>query len=136
MTMTDRGPAALSDIWEAIACGVVVQDPDGRIRDANAVAEALLGQPVAELRGQALCAAFEVLGADGQPLPGPERPTAIAVRTRQPVRAATLGLRWPDGRTRWLQLDAVPLLDASGAVTHVVSTCIDITERKRTEDAL
>ena len=44
--------------------------------------------------------------------------------------------QWSDHTTIWADGQTVPLRDASGAITGYLSTLIDITERKRAEQAL
>ena len=45
-------------------------------------------------------------------------------------------LRSPDGNWRWTNVRGVPLRDASGAIRKWVGMNIDITKRKRAEEAL
>jgi hypothetical protein len=45
-------------------------------------------------------------------------------------------LRDADGRERWLMSRGQPLRDSAGAVTRYLGIALDITERKRAEEAL
>ncbi len=123
-------------LYQALTCGVLVQDPNGEVLDANETAERLLGLSLAKMRGRTATTLWRTCGEDGLPLPDAARPTAEALRTRAPVRNQILGMDRPDGSRLWLQIDAVPVLDPDGSVAQVVSSFTDVTERKRTEAAL
>ena len=126
----------LRTVYEAIGSGVMVFDASGAIVNANAAAAEITGRPVEQLLGMH-SADFQVsVREDGSPLPDGERAVATALRTRLPVRKFVIGITRPDRQRRWLQLDAVPLLDPGGSVTQVVSSFIDITDRKQSEEAL
>jgi PAS domain S-box-containing protein len=81
--------------------------------------EAVLGRSVRLLQGP-LTDAAEVARID------------LAQREREPVRAE-LQYCTRDGRPYWAQVEIVPLLDAAGMATHLVTVQRDITERKEGE---
>jgi signal transduction histidine kinase len=76
------------------------------------------------------------LREDGSTMNLAERPYPRVVATRQALRKVVFGVNRPDGARRWIEVDAVPLFAADGNVTRVISSFIDITDRKRSEDAL
>jgi signal transduction histidine kinase len=43
---------------------------------------------------------------------------------------------WPDATVRWLYNRGKTFVDAAGRPIHIAGACVDITERKRVEDAL
>src|SRR3989442_696623 len=47
-----------------------------------------------------------------------------------------MGMVRADGLVRWLLVDAVPILDDDGSVRQVVSSFVDVTDRKKAERAL
>src|SRR2546430_8263427 len=51
-------------------------------------------------------------------------------------RSDPLRVLRPDGATRYLQVDAVPMCDEAGAVEHVMVSYVDLTARKATEASL
>ena len=63
-------------------------------------------------------------------------PISQALRHGVPVHGRIVGLRRRDGTLVWVQGDAVPLLDCSGAVRQVVTSFVDVSTRVRVEDAL
>jgi diguanylate cyclase (GGDEF)-like protein/PAS domain S-box-containing protein len=43
---------------------------------------------------------------------------------------------WPDGSVHWMEAKGRPVYAADGTLVRVIGTCMDITERKRAEEAL
>jgi PAS domain S-box-containing protein len=72
--------------------------------------------------------------ADGRQLEPDARPLRRAGRGEF-VRDCALELRFADGTTRHLLVNATPLRDAHGKLTGGVASFIDVTERKRLADA-
>jgi len=83
----------------------------------------------------------EAIGRTPRILQGPDTSRAELARIRraletwQPVRAELLNYT-KAGEEIWLELDIVPLADAAGHYTHWVSIERDVTERRRTDEAL
>lgn len=126
----------LRSVYEAIGSGVLVFDGNGVIINANAAAEEILGRSVGDLLGMTSDNFRPGIHEDGTPLHGEERPVPVVLRTRKAVRKHVFRITRPDGQQRWLQVDAVPMLGADGSVTQVISSFIDISERKHSEEAL
>ncbi len=72
----------------------------------------------------------------GEPVGIDDLPMHTAARTGQPVPNQELEFRFEDGSSTWAYGNAVPLLDAQEHVRGVISTFVDITERKLAEAAL
>jgi PAS domain S-box-containing protein len=127
----------LRSVYEAIGSGVLVFDAAGQIINANAAAAEILGRRIEELVGMR-SEDFKtgVTAADGAPMRVQDRPHLRAVEDRQAMRKVVLGITRPDGGRRWLQVDAVPLFGQDGAVASVILSFIDITDRRRSEEAL
>ncbi len=136
----DRRIAAaerLHILYATMACGVLVRDAGGRIVDANAAAREILGLPLEQLLGQLLSDTLvSTIREDGTHLSPEERPVAIAFRTGLPQRGQVMAATVDGGRQRWLQIDAVPILDPTGNPGDVVVSFVDITARKHAEDTL
>ena len=78
------------------------------------------------------------LGRKESELVSPEEAAAIAEAERQAVAAHSpteqlLEQRAPDGSTKWLLSVRIPIIDGTGAATHVATIERDITERKLME---
>jgi PAS domain S-box-containing protein len=78
---------------------------------------------------------FKVMRS-GVEVPLDEFPLQLAASTGREVRNAELALVFDDGDAREILGSAAPLFDDSGEVRGAVSVFFDITERKRSEDAL
>ncbi len=65
-----------------------------------------------------------------------ELPAQVAAATGQPVKEEEFELVFPGGRTVHMLLSAVPLFDAEGRLRGSVTAGVDVTRRKRAEDAL
>ena len=125
--------------------GVIVQDTDLLVVEANAPAEILFGAP----EGMLVHRVDPVVGAvdeDYRSIPAVHTPAAVALRTGLPVYGRIIGIPPVDGAShRWYSVNAVPLFsgaveegaaDSAGngpAVDAVVSSFTDVTERKALE---
>src|SRR5579875_51778 len=121
-------------IYDTMACGMLIWDAERRIIEMNTAAQQILG-----VDAQSLQASMEqreagmVVRLDGTPLPTDEWVSSIVFRTGQPVRNYIRGYQSPDGSCRWIQCDGMPVQGENGALTHVVITFIDVTERVQAE---
>jgi diguanylate cyclase (GGDEF)-like protein/PAS domain S-box-containing protein len=123
-------------LYGMVACGVLVQDSKGRVIDANAPAEAILGWSLAEMRGKKTGILWAAITEEGKPVPQSQRPTMHALRSGQPKTREVLGIKRRTGDVKWVQIDTVPVLNPDGSPRQVVSSFIDITERKVAEQRL
>ncbi|GEM_PF-567433 len=73
---------------------------------------------------------------DGKEISADHLPMQIAARTGKPVRDFEFEFVFPDGASRHLFGNAVPLFDHSGNPSGAVGAFIDITERRRVEQRL
>jgi PAS domain S-box-containing protein len=124
---------------ESMLQGVVHQDGRGDIIAMNSAAERILGKTRVELLGSNSVQQGQfTVREDGSPFPGEEHPSMVALRTGKPVRAITMGVFNPRQNTyRWISVDALPLFRKGAPQPHEVYTVfVDITERKRAEQAL
>jgi PAS domain S-box-containing protein len=126
----------LRTLYEALSCGVMVKDREGRVIHVNAAAEEIVGYRFEAMRGRTTDELWEATSEDGSPLPSEGRASALAVRTGHPVRKFAACITRPDGEQRWLHVDSVPVYGPDGELIQVVSSFIDITERKLMEERL
>lgn len=122
---------ALAQLIDTVPAMVTATDRQGRLVFVNAAQAEALGRSQADLVGHtvvdvlgsergALCLELDAdVFARGEPLPGFEE---VAYR--------------PDGTRVELFTTKAPLRDSSGRVTAVLSTSVDITERKQVEERL
>jgi diguanylate cyclase (GGDEF)-like protein/PAS domain S-box-containing protein len=123
-------------LYGMVACGVLVQDSEGRVLDANGPAQEILGWSLEEMRGKKTGSLWDAVGKDLESVPLDDRPTMQALRTHQAITGRLLGVKRRDGETRWVQIDTIPVFHPDGSPLQVVSSFIDITERKAAEERL
>jgi diguanylate cyclase (GGDEF)-like protein/PAS domain S-box-containing protein len=123
-------------LYAGIACGVVVRGTSGEVIYANPAAEQILGLSLVQMRGRAPESLWQATREDGSDLPISERPGATVLWTRRPVRNRVVGVRRPDGERRWVQVDSVPAVASEGQPAYVITSCVDVTARRQTEEAL
>ncbi|MBN2035492.1 MAG: PAS domain S-box protein [Chitinispirillaceae bacterium] len=138
MAETPNPTVSPESILDHVQAGVVVHAADTRIVSANPAACGLLGLSREQLRGRSAddpC--WKFLRSDGSAMPRHEYPVNQVVGTKQSLREFVLGIRRPQSSdTVWVQVNAEPLTGSAGDLDSVVVTFMDITERKRAEDAL
>ncbi len=127
----------LSQVAEGDPDGILVADQFGRVVFANAAAAGILGVSRDEILGWRLDEPPPVMSTvDGRPL-GPCHPRIQQLFIAgKPVYDVELEYRRPDGQSRILAVNAMPLQDRSGAVVLVVASFRDATEQKRAVVAL
>jgi PAS domain S-box-containing protein len=126
----------LRSVYEAIGSGVLVFDAEGSVVNANAAAADILGRRTDQLLGMRSADFSSGIHEDGTPMLMQDSPHPLVVRARRPLRKLVMGIVRPDAERRWLQVDAVPLFGSDGELTRVIVSFIDITDRKRSEEAL
>ena len=127
----------LAGILTTMEDGVVEVDLEGRITYANEAAERILHLPVESLTTRRFAHPdLQLADWDGRPLPAEGHPIARALATRQVVRGLRVGLSLEDGHQAWLITNAAPLFDGSDRIRGALVTFLDITETRRSEQAL
>lgn len=122
-------------ITASLSEGVLVLDPDGRITQANAAAEEILGLSFDQLTGRTpLDARWAAIHRDGSPFPGDTHPAAITIATGATVRDTLMGIRTPDGALRWLIVNSAPLPEPDSSATGAVASFVDVTAVVTAED--
>ena len=126
---TEKALQASSQQWQttfdAINNAVFLLDSKGMILRCNNAATTLLGKPFEEIVGGSY---WEVAQGSPEPMDG-----CPLMRMLKSHRRETL--TFPIG-DRWYQATADPVLDKSGNLLGAAYVIVDITERKRAEQAL
>lgn len=140
-TRSDQEPDAerrYQTVVAALAEGIVLQDPEGRILASNASARRILGLTEDELHGRtSRDPAWGCIRPDGSAFPGDDHPAMVALRTGEPQSGVEMGVRLPSGTLRWITINARPLLRPGEPRPYAVLTSFaDITARRAAEDAL
>ncbi len=121
-------------LFESMSQGVVVQDANGKVLDANPAARSLLGGSVAEL-AERPGGPWTLARVDGSLVPADATPAAVALATGRVVHEPALGLRCGGGA--WLEVTATPMyLDGPRGPRYVTSVLANITARRSAEQRL
>lgn len=125
-------------IINTISEGVVMQQQDGAIVSCNPAAIRILGLTADQMMGRrSVDPRWRAVHEDGSPFPGETHPAMVTLRTGQPLNDVIMGVHKPDNTLVWISINSHPLIRPHETQPYaVVTTQIDITERKRTEDAL
>ena len=125
MSALDESPAAEGRyrvLIDALPVGVYQTDPGGSCVLVNKRWRELSGLSSAQAAGHGWAAAIH-----------PADRERVLARWRAEIEYRYLR---PDGRVVWVASSAAALRDARGSVTGFLVTCIDVTEQRRTEQAL
>lgn len=141
--MEDRERLRLSEekyrsLIHKVQAAIVVHDGDGRILDSNPMAQDLLGLSADQLLGRELIdPQWSFLREDASFMPVEEYPVSLVLASRLPLRDCVVGVNAPGrGRVSWVLVNAEPEYDECGEIRLVIVSFMDITERRRTEQAL
>jgi two-component system CheB/CheR fusion protein len=129
-----RGDDFFRELLDVLPAAIYVTDAEGRITYYNEAAATLWGwRP--ELGTTEWCGSWKLFWPDGRPMPHDECPMAIAVRQRRPVHGLEAIAERPDGVRVPFMPFPTPLYDASGRFVGAVNLLVDITDRKRADEA-
>ena len=123
--------AKLRTLFENLPIGVSILDHERRIVMQNTALERILGLSRERLR-RGHHEGRTYLRFDRTPMPPDEYPSARAIREQRPVHDQ-VGIVKEDGEEIWVDVSAAPVPFADW---QVVTATVDITERKRSEEAL
>jgi PAS domain S-box-containing protein len=126
-------------LFETMAQGVIYQDSNGHITAANMAAEQILGFSLEQLQERHPDQPHgRAIREDGSEFSNNQHPSAIALKTGQPVRNMVMGFFNPrENRIRWANVCAIPYFKLGETVafqTYIILS--DITELKRIQDEL
>ncbi|HRI64579.1 MAG TPA: PAS domain-containing protein [Polyangium sp.] len=130
--------ARFKSLTDGLDVGVIIHGPDTAILFGNPRAEELLGASMEQLRGKtSFDPRWRALRADGLDFPAPERPTAMAFKTKRAQRGITVGIHRPEMDDRvWLLVSAIPQLNPDGTIRQVVATFTDVTAQKLQQEKI
>jgi PAS domain S-box-containing protein len=127
--------ARLAAVVQTAPLGIVIHGADGHILRVNAQAQELLG--VGDPIGKDLTdPAWQFILEDGSIMPMEDFPVAQVLAHKLPVTNLVLGIKRVDQRPVWVLLNALPRFGPDGDLAEVTVGFMDISERKRAEEAL
>src|SRR5262245_30223925 len=122
------------EFLQALPAAVYTTDAAGRITFYNEAAAALWGcRP--EFGKSEWCGSWRLYWPDGRPMPHGECPMAIALKEKRAISGAEAVAERPDGTRVPFLAYPMPFFDEAGSLAGAINTLVDITDRKKTEDA-
>jgi len=121
-------------LFEALPAAVYTTDAAGRLTSFNQACVEFAGR-VPTIGTDSWCVSWKLYRPDGTPLPHDQCPMATALRDGRPVRGYEAILERPDGTRRHFIPFPTPIYDEYGKLTGGVNMLVDITDRKRAENA-
>jgi len=123
-------------IFASVAEGLVLQRAsDDVIIDCNPASERILGLTRSQLLGaRSMDPQWHTVDALNRPLSGTDHPSIRVIRTNQPVRGFIMGVHRSDGSLVWLAINAEPIRDPAGCISHVVASFTDVTAQRQAEE--
>ncbi len=116
---------------------VIVFGADGRVKACNPQAVRFWRMSLEQMREPGVLRRWQALRADGSPLGVDEIPFRRTLATGQPLRGVLMGVARPGLDVRWLLVNSEPVRHPeTGALTDVISTSTDITERHIEQERL
>ncbi len=122
----------------ALSEGIVLNAKDGAIMASNAAAEKILGLTCDQMMGHTpIDPRWRAIHEDGTPFPGETHPGTVTLRTGKPQSNVIMGVHKPDGTLTWISINSQPIFQpGEHEPSAVVASFVDISERKRVEQAL
>ena len=120
-------------LFETMSQGVVYQNSDGGIIDANPAAEQLLGLSLDQMQGRtSMDPRWNAVHEDGSDFPGETHPGMVALKTGKKVNNVVMGVFHPQKEEhRWININAVPKFKEGESTPYEnFVTFDDITELK------
>jgi PAS domain S-box-containing protein len=125
----------IRELINALPAAVYTTDATGRVTFYNKAAVEFAGrEPV--LGTDQWCICSRLFWPDGTSMRRNESPMAVALKQDRPVRGTEAIAERPDGTRVTFIPYPTPLHDASGALIGAVNMLVDITERKKAEEAV
>jgi signal transduction histidine kinase len=124
-------------LMEVMPVAVYVCDTSGKIQSYNKRAVELWGRvPRSRGTAQCYCGSLRLYSPEGKLVPHQESKMAEVLRTGIEARDLEVMMERPDGSRITVLVNIVPLRDSEGNLIGAINCFQDITDRKRSEEAL
>ncbi len=132
----ERAAGEARAVFYAIADGVLLTDPAGRVTAMNRAMELLSGWTEAEVRGLPYAEVVPVEDEGSIPIRPEARPLARAIATGEPVSDQGYGvdLVTRDGRKVPVAVSSAPILDPWGRVVGAVDVVRDVSREREIDE--
>jgi len=119
---------------DTVGVAVYTTDAEGRITYFNDAAVELWGRRPKP--GEMWSGSWRLNWPDGRPMAHDESPMAVALKQDRPIHGVEVELERPDGTRAVYMAYPTPLHDESGQLVGAVNVQVDVTERRKAEEAL
>ena len=124
-------------LLEKLPAGAYTCDPTGLITYYNQHAVQLWGRsPSLNDPADRFCGSFKLYAIDGSPISHDQCWMALALKNCLEYNGHEIIIERPDGQRRTTLAYANPISDETGTLIGAVNVLVDISDRKRAEDAL
>ena len=134
-----RGSAQdFSLLFETLPIGVVYQDVNGMVLQANPSAGKILGLTLDQMQGRTSTdPRWRSIHEDGSGFPGETHPAMLALQSGLPVQNVVMGVYNPEAEPyRWININAIPHFNAGEPKPYEVFTSFeDVSDRRLAEPA-
>ena len=125
------------ELLEMLPAAAYTCDPQGLITYYNSRAADLWGRhPRLNDIADRFCGSFKMFASDGAPVAPEECWMALALRNRTGYVGQEIQIERPNGDRVAALAHVNPILDDSGVLVGAVNVVVDLTDRRRAEDAL
>ncbi len=127
------------ELFNSMAQGVVYQNKDGIVFDANPAALRILGLSLDQLQGKtSKDPQWKAIHEDGSEYYGEDHPAMYSLRTGKPLYGALMGIHNPSKKGKvWILVSSTPrLFNSDGKPEEVFVTFEDITDLRNWQIAL
>ena len=121
-------------ILDSLPAAIYTTDAQGRITYFNPACVRFSGR-TPRVGVDHWCVTWKLFHPDGRPMRHDECPMASAIKEGRPVRGDVAIAERPDGSRVWFEPYPTPLFDQSGGLLGGINMLVNITERKRSEQA-
>ncbi|MDJ1174003.1 sensor domain-containing diguanylate cyclase [Roseofilum capinflatum] len=135
-SQTLREQSRIGQSIDSIQAGVVVHGKNGTVIKSNTTAQIMLGLTREQMLGKELTdTAWTFLREDGSPMPVEEYPVSRVLKTKKPVHNLVVGIQQSDkAEPMWVLDTAIPEFDENGHLSQIVTTFMDISALKKSEE--
>ena len=120
-------------LFENSIQGIVYQNSEGYIIDANPAAQRILGLTIDQMQGRtSYDPRWMAIREDGSGFPGDEHPAMLALKSNKIIKNSVMGVFNPvDEKFYWISINATPLLKEGETRPYLVYAVFeDITDRQ------
>ena len=123
------------EMIDALPAAIYTTDAEGRLTHFNPAAIKLSGR-VPQLGTDQWCVTWKLFLPDGTPLPHDQCPMATALKGGPVAEGIECIAERPDGSRFWFTPYPTPLRDSEDRIVGGINMLVDITARKKSEEAL